>query len=145
MGVWPQPPGSQAQVKAQLKKYHCPTEAKWELLGPRQHKRRPLATQGAKEKGSSTLSTEYIHTPAVQLGASRAGAARKISEAAIYPSVLELELELIQSHMAQKPMLRGEVGARALRVRSDVRGHGQVRLCKALRSSQRPVFLSLRY
>jgi hypothetical protein len=31
---------------------------------------------------------------------------------------MELELELIQSHMAQKPMLRGEVGARALRVRS---------------------------
>ena len=27
--------------------------------------------------------------------------------------LLELELELIQSHMAQKPMLRGEVGARA--------------------------------
>ena len=26
-------------------------------------------------------------------------------------SLLELELELIQSHMAQKPMLRGEVGA----------------------------------
>ena len=44
----------------------------------------------------------------------------------------ELELELIQSHMAQNLMLRGEVGARALRVRSDVRGHGQVRLCKAL-------------
>ena len=35
----------------------------------------------------------------------------------------ELELELIQSHMAQKPMLRGEVGARALRVRSDVTQH----------------------
>ena len=34
------------------------------------------------------------------------------------------ELELILSQMAQKPMLRGEVGARALRVRSDVRGHG---------------------
>ena len=32
----------------------------------------------------------------------------------------ELELELIQSHMAQKQMLRGEVGARALRVRSDL-------------------------
>jgi len=31
---------------------------------------------------------------------------------------LELELELILSQMAQKPMLRGEVGARALRVRS---------------------------
>jgi hypothetical protein len=30
----------------------------------------------------------------------------------------ELELELIQPHMAHKPMLRGEVGARALRVRS---------------------------
>ena len=28
-----------------------------------------------------------------------------------------LELELIQSHMTQKPLLRGEVGARALRVR----------------------------
>ena len=28
---------------------------------------------------------------------------------------IELELELIQSQMAQKPMLRGEVGARALR------------------------------
>jgi len=39
-------------------------------------------------------------------------------------SRLELELELILSQMAQKPMLRGEVGARALRVRSDVRGHG---------------------
>ena len=48
------------------------------------------------------------------------------------PSGEELELELILSQMAQKPMLRGEVGARALRVRSDVRGHGQVRLCKAL-------------
>ena len=46
--------------------------------------------------------------------------------------VLELELELVQPHMAQKPMLRSEVGARALRVRSDVRGHGQVRLCKTL-------------
>ena len=30
----------------------------------------------------------------------------------------ELELELIQPQMAQKPVLRGEVGARALRVRS---------------------------
>ena len=49
-----------------------------------------------------------------------------------YTQPTELELELIQSHMAQKPMLRGEVGARALRVRSDMRGHGQVRLCKAL-------------
>jgi hypothetical protein len=29
---------------------------------------------------------------------------------------LELELELIQSQMAQKPMLRGEVGAHAWRV-----------------------------
>jgi hypothetical protein len=31
---------------------------------------------------------------------------------------LELELELIQTHMAQKPVLLVEVGARALRVRS---------------------------
>ena len=29
---------------------------------------------------------------------------------------LELELGLIQSHMTQKPVLRGEVDARALRV-----------------------------
>ena len=46
-------------------------------------------------------------------------------------AAVSFELELVQSHMAQKPVLRGEVGARALRVRSDVRGHGQVRLCKA--------------
>ena len=59
VGVWPQPPGSQAQVKVQLKKYHCPMEAKWELLGPRQHKRRPLATQGAEEEDSSIV-VSYI-------------------------------------------------------------------------------------
>ena len=46
--------------------------------------------------------------------------------------LIELELELILSHMTQKPVLRGEVGARALRVRTDVRGHGQARLRKAL-------------
>ena len=34
----------------------------------------------------------------------------------------ELELELIPSQMAQKPILRGEVGARALRVRTMSRG-----------------------
>ena len=34
------------------------------------------------------------------------------------PCGFELELELIQSQLAQKPMLRGEVGARALLVRS---------------------------
>ena len=34
----------------------------------------------------------------------------------------ELELELILSQMAQKPMLRGEVGARALRVRTHTEG-----------------------
>ena len=34
--------------------------------------------------------------------------------------------------MEKHPVLRDEVGALALRVRSDVRGHGQVRLCKAL-------------
>ena len=33
------------------------------------------------------------------------------------PSSLELELEPAQSHMAQKPVPRGEVDARALRVR----------------------------
>ena len=49
------------------------------------------------------------------------------------PKSPELELELIQSHMAKKPMLRGEVGARALRVRSVSRGvHWRARVCKAL-------------
>ena len=33
-------------------------------------------------------------------------------------SPVELELELIQSHMAQKPMLRGEVGARVRVIRA---------------------------
>ena len=31
-------------------------------------------------------------------------------------SVVELELVLLQPHMTHKPLLRGEVGARALRV-----------------------------
>ena len=43
----------------------------------------------------------------------------KASDGSLEPRRRELELELIQSHMAQKPMLRGEVGARALRVRSE--------------------------
>ena len=34
------------------------------------------------------------------------------------PLQLYLELELMQTYMAQKPVLRVEVGARALRVRS---------------------------
>ena len=55
----------------------------------------------------------------------------------IHQDQSELELELIQSHMAQKPMLRGEVGARALRVRSDVRGDVQVRLCNELDCGER--------
>ena len=50
VGVWPQPSGSQAQVKVQLKKFHCPMEAKWELLGPGHHKGRRQATQEAEEK-----------------------------------------------------------------------------------------------
>ena len=49
--------------------------------------------------------------------------------------IFELELELIQTHMTQKPMLRVEAGARALRmlVKICVVGQkGQVRVCKAL-------------
>ena len=34
---------------------------------------------------------------------------------AVSPAILELELELIQTQMTQKPMLRAEVYARALR------------------------------
>ena len=46
----------------------------------------------------------------------------------------ELELELTQSHMTQKPMPQGEVGARALRVyvRSWVGGLGKRGKCNAL-------------
>ena len=50
VGVWPQPLGSQAQVKAQLEKFHYPMGAKGGLLGPGHHQGRPLATQGAEEK-----------------------------------------------------------------------------------------------
>ena len=48
--------------------------------------------------------------------------------------VPELELELIQTHMTQKPVLRVGVGARALRVLIiiAVGREGQVRVCKAL-------------
>ena len=34
----------------------------------------------------------------------------------MYKAELELELELIQPHMIQKPVLRGKVDARALRM-----------------------------
>jgi len=50
VGVWPQPLGSQAQVKVQLEKFHYPMGAKGELLGPGHHKGRRRATQGAEEK-----------------------------------------------------------------------------------------------
>jgi len=46
---------------------------------------------------------------------------------AIAISSIELELELIQSHMAQKPMLRGEVGARVVRdERGGMGGRGSI-------------------
>ena len=50
VGVWPQPLGSQAQVKVQLKKFHYPMGAKGELLGPGHNQGRRQATQGAEEK-----------------------------------------------------------------------------------------------
>ena len=50
VGVWPQPLGSQAQVKVQLKKFHCPMGAKGGLLGPGHHKGRRQAIQEAEEK-----------------------------------------------------------------------------------------------
>ena len=50
VGAWPQPLGSQAQVKVQLKKSHYPMGAKGELLVPGHHKRRRRATQGGEEK-----------------------------------------------------------------------------------------------
>ena len=40
---------------------------------------------------------------------------RNNEEKLLEPSELELELELIQAHMAQKPMLRAEVYAHAMR------------------------------
>ena len=43
-----------------------------------------------------------------------------------------LELELIQTHMAQKPVLRVEVGARALCGQCRERRHGRARVCKRL-------------
>ena len=40
------------------------------------------------------------------------------NQAVVLEMAAEPELELVQAHMAQKPVLRVEVGARALRVRS---------------------------
>ena len=39
-----------------------------------------------------------------------------IAQSSLATAEVELELELIQAQMAQKPKLRGEVGARAWRV-----------------------------
>ena len=50
VGVWSQPLGTQAQVKVQLEKFHCPMGAKEELLGPGHHQGSRRATQGAEEK-----------------------------------------------------------------------------------------------
>ena len=55
----------------------------------------------------------------------------------------ELELELILSQMAQKPMLRGEVGARALRVRSDV--HDYMLHSRFVKSSAVYAWLNIHY
>lgn len=45
---------------------------------------------------------------------------------------MELELELIQTHMTQKPMLRVEVGALGAHQVKNIRGVvGQARMCKA--------------
>jgi len=57
------------------------------------------------------------------------------SRASCSPNALiELELELIQYHMAQKPLLRGEVGARLRVIRAcgqrRERRHGRARWCK---------------
>jgi hypothetical protein len=55
------------------------------------------------------------------------------------PERSELELELIQSHMTQnlqKPMLRGEVGVRALRVRSVPREEVRARLRCAIQREE---------
>ena len=47
----------------------------------------------------------------------------------------ELELDIIQPHMAQEPMLRGEVGARVRVIRAcgqrRERRYGRARWCKA--------------
>ena len=52
VGVWPQPLGSQAQVKVQFKKFHCPMEDGGEMgsaeAWPPQGA--PPVTQGAEEK-----------------------------------------------------------------------------------------------
>ena len=43
-----------------------------------------------------------------------------------------LELELIQSHMAQKQVLRGEVGCACVAREVSVQRGGEARVCKAL-------------
>ena len=53
----------------------------------------------------STLTARATHAPPLHSAA-----------VASVPYELELELELLQAHMAQRPLLRVEVGARALRM-----------------------------
>ena len=64
---------------------------------------------------SSVVGGVEVRPPLGDLG--RALLSRSVLNLRDHPGVeLELELELIQSQLAQKPMPRGEVGARAWRV-----------------------------
>ena len=49
-----------------------------------------------------------------------------MSDWMVIVTALELELELIQTHMAQKPVLRAELYARALRASQNVKEIGDM-------------------
>ena len=67
-------------------------------------------TEGPESPVYFNYSTYAWRLPTIPFSSSSAGCRER--------GGVEFEIELIQSHMAQKPVLRGEVGARALRVRS---------------------------
>ena len=74
--------------------------------------------RGAKDAEKERAATEMGKAAYAAAAAAQTAAMKAAEEHHAKLCRPELELELIQSQMAQKPVLRGEVGARALRVRS---------------------------
>ena len=69
------------------------------------------------DRGRSLDNTRASYITSVERGLAGTGEFRAVPSTrflaiiiVVYMTLLELELELIHSHMAQKPVLRGEVG-----------------------------------
>ena len=87
----------------------------WEVIN---HRRRPLASAVVPREQGSSIRSAADGASASQLGATGGCYPSPPHQSTPPFTQTPLELELIQPQMTQKPVLRGEVGARALRVRS---------------------------